>query len=266
MRMKTIGVAILFTAACGAARAGDSAKDATHAETRNVHPSVTGLCAVAQADGEAAVGGKLLFRLSLSNAGPQAVELGTARESSAWLIIGAAKGNPCFTEKMRLEPEGSSWPQEVAPAGVLRFKPVDAGAATAYPFDHNLKFINGYLATASGDLPAAAGKLKDVLSPGKARGKWTINVPQGTNSPPHSLWTAPLEVAIGPPNLTALSPDARRLYVAGLLKRFDRDAWSAREAHNEAVQIGAAILPDMIAAANERGVAMVFTGTRHFRH
>ena len=254
MQKVIVGVAILVSAACGVARAGgdDAAKDAPRAESLSVNQPVTGLCAMAQADGEAAVGGKMVFQLSLSNAGPQAVELRTARESSAWLIIGGGKGNACFTEKIRLEPEGSGWPPEMAPAGVLRFKPFDAGAATAYPFDRSLKFADGYLATATGGLPVAAGRLKDILSSGKTKAKWTIAIPQGTGSPPMFLWTAPLEVVVGPPHLAEISPDARRSYVADLLKRFDRDAWSAKEAHDEAVKLGPEILPDMIAAAQER--------------
>ena len=39
---------------------------------------------------------------------------------------------------------------------------------------------------------------------------------------------------------------------AGLLQKFNRNAWAAQKAHDEAVRIGAPILPDLIAAAAER--------------
>ena len=37
-----------------------------------------------------------------------------------------------------------------------------------------------------------------------------------------------------------------------LLQKFNRNAWAAQKAHDEAVRIGTAILPDLIAAASER--------------
>jgi hypothetical protein len=199
-----------------------------------------------------AVGGEALFRLCVSNAGPHTVTLGTAGTPSAWLVIGTTKGSACFTGRIHIEPEGSDWPRELPADSVLCFKPVDADSAMAYPFDRSLRFTNGHLATATGDLPAAAGRLGDVLSPGKTQAKWMVHFPREAGTPPLSLWTPPLEIAVAPPRLETLSPDARRLYVSRLLTRFDRDAWSAREAHAEAVTLGPAILPEMIAAANER--------------
>ena len=39
---------------------------------------------------------------------------------------------------------------------------------------------------------------------------------------------------------------------AALLLKFNRNAWSAQKAHDEAVKLGPAILPELIAAASER--------------
>ena len=255
MKSAILGVAILFAAGWGVARAGgdEAGMDASIAGPPGANPPATGLCALAQTAAAAAVGDKMVFRLSLRNAGPLAVDPNATTGSTAWLLIGAPGGNACFTGQIRLESEGPGGSPEPAPVGTLRFQPVDAGAATAYLFDHGLKLTNGYVANAAGERPAPAGKLKDVLPPGKLRAKWMINVPRGAGAPPLSLWTPALEVVVGPPRLAALSTDARRAYVADLLKRFDRDAWSAREAHEEAVALGPGILPDLIAAAKERG-------------
>lgn len=50
------------------------------------------------------------------------------------------------------------------------------------------------------------------------------------------------------------SPAATNAHVAtaNLLRQFNQSAWAAQKAHDQAVQIGTALLPDLIAAASER--------------
>jgi HEAT repeat protein len=50
------------------------------------------------------------------------------------------------------------------------------------------------------------------------------------------------------------SPVATDAHVAtaNLLRQFNQSAWAAQKAHDQAVQTGAALLPDLIAAASER--------------
>ena len=50
----------------------------------------------------------------------------------------------------------------------------------------------------------------------------------------------------------AASSNALLSSSATLLKQFDRDAWSARSAHEQAVKLGKQVLPDLIVAAEEQ--------------
>ena len=246
----TFALAIL----CLAARTASEAGDATNGDVRagvavNPRATGTGLAAEARAAGEAAVGARIAFDLTLRNTGPAVAPLGEGKGAVAWVVIAADKEHAYFTAKLGLEPDGA-WPQGLAPGATLAFRTVEAGEAPAYEVDGKLRVTNGYFAAEG--LPGVAGQLRDLLPPGRARAKWMVCLPQTNAAAPLLLQAATVDVLIQPPDLKSLTLDARRMYVTALLKRFDHDAWAAEKAHDEAVKLGGAMLPDLIAAAAER--------------
>jgi HEAT repeat protein len=61
-----------------------------------------------------------------------------------------------------------------------------------------------------------------------------------------------VEILVAPPELNLLSAEARQAFLADLRSRFHRDAWSAMAAHDLAVKLGPAVVPELIEAVNDR--------------
>jgi HEAT repeat protein len=61
-----------------------------------------------------------------------------------------------------------------------------------------------------------------------------------------------VEVKVNPRPLVKMTPEARKEYVADLMRQFDKDEWSAQKAHDQAVALGKDLVPDLIPAAKDR--------------
>ena len=85
----------------------------------------------------------------------------------------------------------------------------------------------------------------------RVRARWLIGVPQPGEMPPLLARSGPIEITMpsGAPSPAATNSPAS---IAALLQQFNRDPWSAQQAHDQAVKRGGAILPDLIAAVSEQ--------------
>jgi hypothetical protein len=193
--------------------------------------------------GDAAVGGKVVFDVTLRNAGAVPAPLGAGKDVFAWLFV-AQKGSergPVFTDKLFPAAKRADWPEALEPEKTLEFGAVEFSTVPAHPYESQ-KMVRGYPVADEGEL-AAAGPLNGALiaGPVKARLMFFIARPDG----PALLVSNTLDLQIAPAKVTATGTTAE------LLKQFDRDAFAAKKAHDDAVKLGKKVLPDLIAAANQ---------------
>ncbi|HEY3319366.1 MAG TPA: HEAT repeat domain-containing protein [Planctomycetota bacterium] len=202
--------------------------------------------------GELTAGAKFEIRLSLRNQGAAAVTLPAGKDVFGWLFISqqSDEGKKAyFTDKL-LVTEGIEWPAELKTDKVVEFKPRDLGEASVYKFEKGLKMSGGYPVAPDGGEFKAAGKLGALMSPGKASGKLFLFFP--AKDAPMLLTSNTFEFEITSPDLTKLSPEARKTVVKELLAQFDRDPFGGKAAHERAVKLGKQIVPDLVAAMKEK--------------
>ncbi len=199
-------------------------------------------------------GGKFEAHVAVRNVGSAAVALPAAKDVFGWLLLLYSRDNAYVTGKVfpAAELAPGKWPGELPGGGTIRLKPTDLSALNAYSYDKRRAVYTAYLKPESGAaLPAADGKLADKLSPGSARARFMLYVPR-PNESPLLLSSNVIELEIAPPDFSKLSPDAQREFAARLLKKFDKDAWAAMNAHGQAVGIGAPIVPYLIEGVRQR--------------
>ena len=197
----------------------------------------TGLVAMASMEGPITVGGPLRFRLGVSNSAPTALAFGTTNKLFALLTLKPEPGKVYLSDAVALTP-ATPWPATLAAGATLSFQSVDVGSTTVH-------LMSGLRQARSGD------RLNAMLTPGSARVRWCVSVPQPNSAPPLHFLSEWQEIAV-PLSEPVAAPTNALLASADLLLRFNRDAWSAQKAHDEAVKRGAALLPDLVAAAQER--------------
>jgi HEAT repeat protein len=79
-----------------------------------------------------------------------------------------------------------------------------------------------------------------------------VSVPRPGEAPPIHFLSEWQELDVPAVRSADTSLPGTPAAVSNLLQRFNRDAWSAQQAHDEAMKRGAAIVPDLAAAAAER--------------
>lgn len=224
-------------------------------------PPSGGLVLSLSIDGDATVGGPLKIKVALKSAAGQAVALPPAKEIYGWLLVAQGSGESrkaFYGERLPVFAGAADWPTELAADRTLTSAPADAGAAAAYASEDAKRLLAAYVAAgqrpappeAAEDLPKSAGRLSQVLAPGRAMVKFTLCLPRAAGAP-LIVTSNSIDLVIAPPDFKSLSPDARQAFTADLLKQFDRDAWAGREAHNAAVRVGPDALPAILAAAVE---------------
>ena len=202
----------------------------------------------------AAVGGKLVFHLQLRGAAGQAVKLTPGKPLFGWIRIDQNLGDAkrsFYSSKVEVVPV--EWPAEVAEGQAVQFKPVDLSNSEAYKSDSAKKLLTSYMSPqAQGqDLPPSAGKLAELLVAGRALANFTLCVPTALDLP-QPVPSNMLAFTINPPDYATLAPEARKAFVADLLKQFDRSAFGGKQAHDAAVAIGGPIVPELAAAVAEK--------------
>ncbi len=197
------------------------------------------------------------FRIhpAIANRGKAAVALGKRKDAVAFLFIVQRKGDSLqayFTEKLTIG-KSVDWPAELAGGKAVDLGRRDLADVAVYEYRRGLRMVDGYPQAVDEDKPQQAGTLAEVLArdpslPVKAR--LILHVPRGDERS-LDLTSNTLTIDLAPPAWKDLSDTQRRAYTDDLLKRFDRDAWSAQRAHREAVGIGKPLLERLIEAAGE---------------
>ena len=212
-------------------------------------PPAAGLALSLSVEGDVTAGGPLRIKVALRTAAGQTVALPPAKEVFGWLVVGQGTGasrKAFYSERLPVFRDAAGWPAELDADKTLTSPPVDAGPTAAYASDDAKKLLAAYVAAgqrpapeaAAEDLPKSAGRLSQVLAPGRAMAKFTLCLPRASGAPV-TVTSNSVEFLVGPPDFKALSPEARQAFLADLMKQFDRDAWSGREAHDAAVRLGA---------------------------
>lgn len=215
-------------------------------------PSVAGLAAGAALDGAVVFGGRQEYVLALRNKATHAVPMGTSKDAFAWLLIAQGKDAAYFSDRVPLGALASEWPKELTANTTIALAPAILTNASAYRYEKGLKVINGFPAGADGLPPKPAGKLEELLTLGKAKAKWMVYLPATDGRAEMLLASNSIDLVVEAPRLADLSASAKAALRAELLRQFDRDEWSAKQAHDQAVKLGKDILPDLIEAVNQK--------------
>lgn len=213
--------------------------------------AASGLVASVRVEGPVSVGGPLRFQVQVRCEGPDVVTLGTTNHLFGWLVLTPDRDQAYFSDRLALTP-ATAWPATLAAGDCVSFRPVDAGSATAYRYGQGLKLLLGYPAFADGTPPTAAGQINAILTTGRARAKWIVCVPEPGDAPPILVRSGPIDLTVSAPRAAPVASSHAVPATADILEQFNRDAWSAQHAHDEAVKIGTAMLPALIAAASDR--------------
>jgi HEAT repeat protein len=96
----------------------------------------------------------------------------------------------------------------------------------------------------------SAGVASTALGDGKTAAMFYLYVTSGSRA--FILKSRPFHFSVGPPLFSDLSEAERKKFIVRLLARFDKDAWSGREAFEAAVAVGGPVLEQLISAAREK--------------
>ena len=191
-----------------------------------------------------AVAGKIGATVLLRNVSSVDVALPKAgAKAFGWLIVQQDK-TQLFTARLPLALPGS------VPAGKdVEILKADVGPTAAYEYRKGQTFLDEYKAGRNAK-EISAGALHKVLRDGPVYVKFYLYVVASDR--PTLLKSNFVTATLEPPGFGNLNDKERKAFVEDLLKRFDRDAWSAMAACGAARKIGKPILPDLIRAVNER--------------
>ena len=248
---------LLLGAVTGAALAAEEADQAATAPAKpaptpgNWGPVKLGLQLGAQPAEPPTAGGKLRVRLWLRNVGLAAVKLPPAKDAFAWAIVVYSREEAYVTQRVRPAAGRADWPAALETGKTFAFDAADLSGCGVYPYSMARQVYQAYLdPKAGGPLPQPDATLSAKLSAGAAKARLMLCLPC-PGRPVVVLVAATLDLQVAPPKFAALAPAARKAYLAELLNRFDRDAFSAQAAHHEAVRAGEAIVADLAAAAKQ---------------
>ncbi len=213
-------------------------------------PPVGGLVANLRLEGEAMVGGKIAFTLSLRSAAGQPVALPPVAEVYGWALFAQSTGGTkraFWSQKVYFATNVKDWPKEVAGEKPLTVAGIDLASSDAFASEDGKRLLMAYVkGEDAGAKPV--GKMNKVLSTGRWMVKFMVRVPVA-GAAPAVVTSSAAEVLVQPPDLKTLSPEARAAFEADLLKQYNRDAWSGQQAHDTAVRLGPDVLPELLKAA-----------------
>ena len=199
------------------------------------------------------VGGEFDLRVALKNSGTSAVKLPTASKVLGWFLVGQqeAEDKKFYSQRYYLAIGVDDWPAELEPGGEILFKAVSIGGGTVYSSKNAKQILSAFVTNKVADLPSSDGRLVDVLMVGPATVKLTLLLLQ-EDGKPETLTSNGVEVKVNARPLATMTAEARKEYVADLLRLFDKDAGTASKAHDQAVSLGKDLVPDLIPAAKDR--------------
>ena len=249
-----IAIVSLLAVSAGAAVQGGQA-DQAQSQPASPPPqwgnSKAGLQTSLSLKGRASVGGKLVFDLRLRNVGTAAVSLGPAEGVFGWLVIEQAPTR-FYSERIYCAAGSRAWPGQLPAGGGVLLEGIDLSGRRAFPYALRREVLEGFLAgKPDAELPKPAGELTELLSAGKARAAWMLCLGR-QGAQPLVLASNTVEIDLDPPDLKAMSAEARERFVSRLLSEFKRGAGPAMQAHHTAVKVGKALVPHLITLAADR--------------
>lgn len=210
--------------------------------------------------GKVAVAGKFSCRVSMRNIGQAAVKLPAAdaspeKELFGWLFVvqkTAGGKKAYYTEKIPLARGIKGFAAELTGKQTVRLNTDEVSHRLVHEYRRGLKVVGGYPAAKNDSKPLPhipLKELREVLSPGRLAVRMMICLPGDS---PILLRSNTVRLTVAPPDLKSLSPARRKAYVAKLMQKFDKSAWSGKTAHGQAVRLGQVIVPELIEAVFER--------------
>jgi len=121
----------------------------------------------------------------------------------------------------------------------------------AFAYNPRLPLVKGYPLETVGGQPrpaAPAGSVGEVLKPGPVRVKYVAYLPRPGEGAV-SLVSSTIRVDLGLADFGKLPADRQRRILDDLAARLKKDAWSAKLAHGDAVQIGRPAAATLISIA-----------------
>jgi len=217
-------------------------------------PPQIGLQTRLELKGTAKIGQPIVLTCELRNASTEPMQL-RPKAMFAWLFVVQDVGGikaAIFTEKIFLAGEIEPWLKGTT---THAFRPMDVTQAKVYGFRKGIKVRGGYPAAPSGAEPLRAlGTLGKKLLVGPAKVRMMLYVALEEDRP-RLLVSNTVDMLVQPPKLSDLDPAARKAFVDNLIAKYKSSAWGGMKAHSEAVQLGRPIVPDLIRAVNEPGLA-----------
>ena len=248
-----LGCLLIFT--CRSSGADES----TSRPARRWGRPKAGLALSVETAGPVRQGGQFVLAPALRNSGQIAGGLCAQGDAVAWLILkhtpaSGAAGKYYLSGRVfpGLVKGSEPWPAALQSGRKLELAPMDFAPVLLHPYSKGVKFLSHHV-TGKGSIPPAAGKLSDVLGPGKASVQYMLYLPRKDDSPV-ALKSDFLSVLIGPPDLKKLSASARKAFVDELIAGFGGDPFAGQSAHRIATSLGSEIVADLIAATKKPSV------------
>lgn len=187
------------------------------------------------------------IHVSLRNAGSVDIPMPDATDVFGWLII--QQGTQRYFSARLPRKKSFPLPEELAVDAMVTWSR-DVSDVQLYPYRRGVRFIDSFARNEAPEIEPA-GSLQTVLQPGEAKVMFCLYLtPPGSAA--RMLASQPMPWTVPPPDFEELDDTQRRAFLAGLLQRFDRDAWSAKSACASAVRVGPAVLDTLIPAAQDR--------------
>jgi len=244
--------AVLFGGLLAAVAARSAAAPASQPAEQEWGTAQGGLQLSLTVDAAAAAQRRLLVRIALRNVGAAAVELPPAGKAFAWVLVASQSGDVFFTDRFAAVPAGGAWPAALAGGAALAMREVDLTPRGAYGRDRRQEVYTAWLkADSDANAPSPPSTVARELSPGPARARAMLCLPR-KDAAPTVLVSNMSSFTLPARDMAGLSPEERKERAVSLLKKFDRDAFAAREAHGEAVALGPAAAEVLIAAVKDR--------------
>jgi hypothetical protein len=153
-----------------------------------------------------------------------------------------------FTDKIHLAADSAP---ELKGMATRTFAGVDATKVNVYGYSKGFAVVGGHPAPRDGSALKATGVLSKKLLVGDAKVRLMLYVPRADDRPV-LLVSNTVALKVAAPKMTGLDPAARKEFVAQLLATYKRSAFGGMKAHNQVVQIGPSLAPDLIEALKDR--------------
>ena len=198
------------------------------------------------------------MRLVLRNRGLAAVDLPGRKGVFAWVIAARSREESWLTEKLDGATWSGAWPRRLAAGRQVELARWELAGRTVYARLDRRGVLLNYLGSVrqrrpkkAPPMPKAVGRLGSKLSEGKLMLLCRVHIPRA-GPRPLILTSNKLQIQLAPPPWAKLTPAGRKAYLSRLLQRFDKNAWSAKAAHDAACRVGAASVPALIRGVLQR--------------